>query len=491
MPGSGSVGHGGTITGTNSNDIIDASYIGDPDGDMVDDGVAYSATVDDKVVAGGGDDTIETGAGNDQANGQDGDDTIYLGEGNDKGSGGADNDLIFGQGGNDQLNGGSGEDTLVGGDGDDKATGGNGNDVLAGGDGDDTLNGGSGDDVLCGGEGEDLISGGAGNDTIYGGAGDDTLQGGNGDDSFYVGVDDNGPFHDVVDGGDGTGGTGAGTGSGASSGASGSGSGVDVLYVEGPVSVRLEDDDGNFVKTVDLNVNDIENIEAAGLDDGIVTLSDGSTVTFSNIDKIVVVDEVTDPADCICFTPGSMIATIGGQVPVEKLGVGDRVITRDNGFQEIRWIGTKTLDAATLRSRPHLRPILIKKGSLGSDLPSRDMMVSPQHRMLLANPEMSLLFGEPEALIAAKHLVDRAGVRRAAPRTVTYLHVLFEHHEVVLADGAWTESFQPGEFSLGTLEDAQRGEIFDLFPQLSHNKAGTAAYTASRPTLRARDVPLV
>jgi len=491
MPGTGR-GTGvrdGIIEGTNSDDLIDSTYTGDPDGDKVDDGVMSSADVDDRIQAGDGDDTIRSGDGDDYASGDDGNDTIFLGDGDDRGSGDQGDDFIAGGAGDDTLNGGFGEDTLSGGVGDDSLDGGKGNDVLAGGAGDDIISGGSGDDTLCGGDGDDVLDGGKGDDVLFGGKGDDTLSGGKGDDSFYVGVDEDGPFHDVVDGG-GSGSAGGGTAHGTGS-HGGSGSGLDVLYVEGPVSVQLEDDDGNVVSTLSLDVNDIEDIEALGVDDGIVTLSDGSTITFSNIDKIVVVDEVDDPDDCICFTPGTLMATIGGQVPVEKLRVGDRVITRDNGFQEIRWIGQKTLDASALKSQPHLRPVLIRKGALGPDLPARDMMVSPQHRMLLASAEMSLLFGEPEALIAAKHLVDRAGVRRAAPATVTYLHVLFDHHEVVLADGTWTETFQPGEYSLGTLQEEQRSEIFDLFPQLAGGGAGAAAYSASRPTLKARDAALV
>ena len=95
-----------------------------------------------------------------------------------------------------------------------------------------------------------------------------------------------------------------------------------------------------------------------------------------------------------CFTPGTLIATPRGETPVEELEAGDRVITRDNGIQEIRWIGAETLDCEGAAPDPHLRPVLIRAGALGNGLPERDMLVSPNHRMLVANDRTALYFEE-------------------------------------------------------------------------------------------------
>ena len=96
------------------------------------------------------------------------------------------------------------------------------------------------------------------------------------------------------------------------------------------------------------------------------------TLTFQDIETIV-----------SCFTPGTRITTARGPVAVETLAVGERVVTRDHGLQAIRWIGGKHLDGALLAGNPALQPVLIQRGALGPGAPERDMMVSPQHRMLI------------------------------------------------------------------------------------------------------------
>jgi len=474
-------GSDGIVEGTSGDDRIDADYTGDPDGDRIDDGTAFSPTVDD------------------YAQGDDGDDTIFLGSGDDIGEGQDGDDRIFGGTGDDRLSGGSGNDTLVGGAGDDTLEGGSGHDTLAGNAGDDTLSGGSGDDTLCGGEGDDTLNGGSGNDALYGGPGDDTMIGGKGNDDFFIGVSDSGPDHDTVNGAGGGSGSGSGSGSGGGSGSgsgggSGSGTGgTDTIYVEGPVSVRLEDEDGHVIRTITLAVGEMADLEDEDdLESGLITLADGSTVAFRNIEQIRAVDAaaVEDPDACICFTPGTRIATVRGAVPVERLRVGDKVITRDNGYQEVRWIGAKSVGAAGLAARPGLRPVTIRRDAFGPGCPERDMTVSPQHRMLIASAEAALHFGEPEVLVAAKHLIDGERVVAGPVRQTTYVHILFDRHEVVLADGSWTESFQPGHFSLGTLETAQRAEIVALFPDLAETPT-LPVFAGSRRSLKAKEAQVL
>lgn len=163
-----------------------------------------------------------------------------------------------------------------------------------------------------------------------------------------------------------------------------------------------------------------------------------------------------------CFTPGTTIATPRGECPVEELRVGDRVVTRDNGIREIRWIGRRSLSYAELQARPHLRPVLIEKGALGNGLPERDMLVSPNHRMLVASDHTALFFEEREILVAAKHIASARGVRSVDVLGVTYIHFMCDRHEVVLANGVWAEAFQPRDLSLGALGNAQRTEFFEL-----------------------------
>ena len=167
-----------------------------------------------------------------------------------------------------------------------------------------------------------------------------------------------------------------------------------------------------------------------------------------------------------CFTPGAMVSTPNGFVAVENLRIGDSVMTRDNGLQELHWIGIKNLTSAALRTDPRFCPILIRKGALGNNTPSHDISVSPNHRVLLAGPELAMNFGEEEVLVAAKHLVGMPGIDVLTPRDVCYLHLLCDRHEVLMVDGVWTESFQPGEYTMNGLGLEQADEVFALFPEL-------------------------
>jgi hypothetical protein len=184
-----------------------------------------------------------------------------------------------------------------------------------------------------------------------------------------------------------------------------------------------------------------------------------------------------------CFLPGIAIATPEGECPVEELRVGDRIVTRDNGIQKIRWIGHRKLDHGRLAADPHLKPILIRKGSLGVDLPERDMLVSPNHRMLAASHRTALYYAEPEVLIAAKNLIGNPGICGVDVMYANYIHFMCDRHEVVLANGTWTESFLPGDMTLGGMGNAQRNEIFEVFPDLK-TATGRKKYGAARRILK-------
>lgn len=183
-----------------------------------------------------------------------------------------------------------------------------------------------------------------------------------------------------------------------------------------------------------------------------------------------------------CFTPGTKIATLRGETPVERLLVGDKVVTRDNGVQELRWIGQKKVDWRLMTANPHLKPVLIRQGSLGNDMPERDLMISQNHRVLVTNERTALQFDAGEVLVAAKHLIGGLSVRSIDSIGTTYIHFMFDRHEVVLSDGIWTESFQPTDTSLKGFGNAQRAEIFELFPDLA-SPEGRADYGAARQTL--------
>ncbi len=311
--------------------------------------------------------------------------------------------------------------------------------------------GADGDDRLSGGAGDDLIFGEGGDDTLIGGQGADTQSGGADADTFIVTSAEDGDG-DIIDGG-----------------AAGDDNDTLDLTGSGPFRIinQVTDADGNStsgtIEFLDADTRDVI-----------------STLDYSEIENIVP-----------CFTPGTSIATPRGEMLVEDLQVGDKVITRDNGIQEIRWIGAKRMEGRTLQANPHLQPVLIQRGALGHGLPERDMLVSPNHRMLVNTDRVALYFEENEVLVSAKHLVNpKEGVQNINSMGTTYIHFMFENHEVVLSNGAWTESFQPGDYSLKGIGNAQRNEIFELFPELQ-GKKGREAYASARLTLKKREARML
>lgn len=184
----------------------------------------------------------------------------------------------------------------------------------------------------------------------------------------------------------------------------------------------------------------------------------------------------------VCFTHGTMIACPEGPRPVEDLKPGDLVITRDNGAQPIRWIGTRRVTAGL--SNPQLRPIRIRAGALGQGLPESDLLVSPQHRILVRSAIAQRMFGSAEVLVAAKQLLQLDGIDIAHDLAeVEYIHFIFDQHQIVLSNGAETESLYPGAEAVKTVGRAAREELFALFPQL--RDLGFRA-DAARPLLSGR-----
>jgi len=167
----------------------------------------------------------------------------------------------------------------------------------------------------------------------------------------------------------------------------------------------------------------------------------------------------------ICFTPGTMIATPAGPRLIESLRQGDRIDTADSGPQPVLWVGQRRMSGARLYAMPHLRPVRIAAEALGAGRPVGDLLVSPQHRMLVRGAAAADLFGTPEVLARACDLVDDWRVRvDGALREVTYVHVALEAHHIVFANGLETESFHPLSADFDTIDPDQRAELLALLP---------------------------
>ena len=176
-------------------------------------------------------------------------------------------------------------------------------------------------------------------------------------------------------------------------------------------------------------------------------------------------DSVQAPIETVpCFAEGTRIATPGGERPVEALQVGDLVMTADHGAQPVRWIGAALLSAETLRVQSNLRPIRISAGALGEGFPMRDLIVSPQHRILLRSKIAMRMFSVAEVLVPAKKLLELDGVSIAEDiPEVWYYHFMCDAHEIVTADGALAETLYMGREAAKGLGEAALAEISAIF----------------------------
>jgi hypothetical protein len=194
---------------------------------------------------------------------------------------------------------------------------------------------------------------------------------------------------------------------------------------------------------------------------------------------------LNDTAVVVCFAAGTLIQTDRGARPVEGLRAGDGVVTLDRGVQPLRWAGSRVLTGADLAAHPQMRPIRIAAGALGPGLPERDLTVSPQHRVLLRSEIARRMFGSAEVLAAARHLLGVPGVEVLDPPEVAYFHLLFDHHEIVFANGAPAESLMVDAEAMRALSPEALAEIAAILPDCPP-LGGRSPLPLARPNPRGR-----
>ncbi len=138
------------------------------------------------------------------------------------------------------------------------------------------------------------------------------------------------------------------------------------------------------------------------------------------------------PADGVpCFRHGTAIATPGGEVAVERLRIGDLVLTRHGDTRRVRWIGRREVSPAEMAAMPELRPVLLRRGALAPGVPARDLFLSPLHAIHVGG-----------ALIPAAALVNGTSILRASPPGgMQYCHVELDDQALIRAEGVPAETF--------------------------------------------------
>ena len=260
----------------------------------------------------------------------------------------------------------------------------------------------------------------------------------------------------------------------------------DGTRVEAEFQIIVSDPSGVFYTLLALNFNEPGGGKSYATVEGLVFVDTGNG--FPPINTVLKVEstsegpsepyvELVDPP---CFTPGSRVSTPNGLRDVADIVAGDPVFTVDNGVQTVVWVGQVRLPMAVLGQTPRYRPILIRKDALGPGRPFCDMRVSPQHRILVSGWQAELLFGEVEVLVPAIKLCNGTTIYQDDEiADVTYIHVMFEQHEVICVDGIPTESYLPAAED----DTPMAQELAGLFPEMS---TSSAAIVTARPCVSDR-----
>ena len=160
---------------------------------------------------------------------------------------------------------------------------------------------------------------------------------------------------------------------------------------------------------------------------------------------------------CVSFTRGTHITLASGeQRPIEELQPGDRVLTRDDGVQQVRWIGQ-----STLRAVGEFAPIRIRAGTLHN---TRDLIVSPDHRLFVYQRQDRLGAGRAELLVKARHLVNGDTVTVQDGGFVDYFQLLFDSHQIIYAEGIAAESMLIDPRTKPVLPQAVSQAMGDVIP---------------------------
>ena len=135
----------------------------------------------------------------------------------------------------------------------------------------------------------------------------------------------------------------------------------------------------------------------------------------------------------LCYAAGTHIRTENGEVPVEALRAGDRVLTVHGGplLQPLAWVGRMRVNVARHRDRSRVAPILFRPGALGDGVPHRALRVSPEHAIFIGG-----------RLVPARLLANGTSiVQECWCQEIDYHHIELDRHGLVVAEGTVSETY--------------------------------------------------
>ena len=234
--------------------------------------------------------------------------------------------------------------------------------------------------------------------------------------------------------------------------------------------VALSVDGTNWFRLFDLTgANSTTTFQTKSIDliqfasDNNITLTSDTQIKFQQFDNFFISSNPNgsdgfafDNISIECFLTGTHILTDKGEITVENLEIGDKVVTAEGKIETVKWIGYQTVKPEQVKQPLRGYPILIKAGALGNNLPHRDLYVSPDHAMYFEG-----------VLINAGALVNGTSIVKTEPtEAFTYYHVELENHALLLAEGAHAESYLPQNEERLAYENG--AEYEELYPHGSN-----------------------
>lgn len=213
---------------------------------------------------------------------------------------------------------------------------------------------------------------------------------------------------------------------------------------------------------------------------GVLTLTDGT----ATLDRVAFTGDYTlanfaissSGATAIvtaapCFAAGTRLRTPQGERAVKTLRPGETVVLASGGTAPIVWIGHRRVECARHPEPASVRPVRVRAHAFAPDLPSRDVVLSPEHALFLEG-----------VLIPVGALVDGHGIVQEAWDRVTYYHVELAAHDVMLAAGLPVESY----LDTGNRHDFANAPLVSLVPNFTPARAALALNGPAVAAVRAR-----